>query len=152
MSDTRPFARIEAGRYILSDGTPSHFTTAELSCKCGCGRHDMDQQTIDMIEKVRTKFGAPIFPNCGIRCEAHNRAVEGKELSQHLPRTEAGVIVYGRQPGGAGRAIDFNIKGWTPAKVGRVLDRDAAEVGIVGLGVYPGFVHADTRTGAPARW
>lgn len=148
----RPFARIEDGHYLTSDGRPSHFTVAELACRCGCGRKDMDQRTIDMIERIRTQFGTPIFPNCGIRCEAHNRAVGGKELSQHLPRTEGGVIIYGTKPGGASRAVDFNLKLWTPEKVYRVLDRAAIDLGIVGLGKYPGFVHADTRTGGPARW
>lgn len=152
MSLPRPFARIEAGRYICSDGTPSHFTTAELSCRCGCGRKDMDQRTIDMIEKIRRQFGVPVFPNSGIRCEAHNRIVGGKDLSQHLPRSESGVIVYGTRPGGAGRAVDFNLKGYSTEKVYRILDRAAIDLGVVGLGKYPGFVHADTRTGGPARW
>lgn len=148
----RPFAVISDGRYLLSNGEPSHFTVAELACRCGCGLMDMDQRTIDVIEAVRMFLGMPVFPNCGIRCEAHNRAVGGKPLSQHLPRTPAGIIIAGVGRGGAGRAIDFSVKTWAPAKLYQSIDRHALELGVVGLGKYPGFVHVDTRIGGPARW
>lgn len=149
----RPFAKIDdAGYYLTSTGLRSHFHVSEFTCHDGCGRHDMDQQTVDVAERIRARFNVPVLPNCGIRCEAHNTAVGGKPLSQHLPRTERGEIVKGVAPGGAGRAFDFNLKGWTPFETYRAIDKEAHALGVVGLGRYPGFVHVDTRTGPPARW
>jgi zinc D-Ala-D-Ala carboxypeptidase len=49
------------------------------------------------LEKVRVLFNAPLVPHCGYRCPAVNRAVDGKENSQHLK----------------GQACDFHIDGHT---------------------------------------
>lgn len=148
------FATIKNGRYLLSNGQPSHFLVTELQCRCGCGSKQMWQSTIDMIEMVRAKFNSPIDPSSGVRCVAYNKTREGaKPKSQHLPRDLNGAIVEasGTQVG-ASHAIDFVVREYAPSKVYRVCDRDATELGIIGLGQYPGFTHADTRVGSKKRY
>ena len=146
----RPFAHVTEhfNIYLRSDGTDSHFTVAELACKCGCGARDMDQRTIDVLDRIRDHFGVPVRPISGVRCLKHNKHVDGKIASQHLPRDFDGKIAEF----GAGRAADIVVNGKTPAQVYAALDRVAEKLGIVGLGKYPGFTHIDTRDGRKARW
>lgn len=155
MSHLRPFAPISsAGYYRTSAGTLSHFHVTEMTCRCGCGLYEMDQQQIDLLEKIRAKLGnVPMHVPSGVRCWTYNKAIGGAPASQHLPRTPAGVIVKEAGPAilhtGAGRATDFTVKTLQPSRVQWLID-DMPE--LKGMGSYSGFTHADSRTGRRARW
>ena len=117
-----------------------HFTWGEAACNC-CGRwpdHDEIRATAEWMERVREVLGGrPLRINSWYRCRTHNARVGGEPNSQHL----------------LGRAVDFTVKDLSPAAVAKLLRPHwGAGKLIRGLGQYRGFVHADRRTGRPARW
>lgn len=113
----------------------------ELACHCGCRFDSMDVETISVVQEVCDRFAAVLDVDRVIltvlsaaRCSNHNLAVSGAENSQH-PKA---------------RAMDIQIDGVTPVKIYRYLDMTYP--GRYGLGLYPTFVHIDTRSNGPARW
>jgi len=110
-----------------------HFSRDEFACKCGCGFDTVDVELITILEDVREHFNASITINSGCRCAKHNKAVGGEANSMHM----------------IGRAADFVVQGPSPAKVYQYLTGKYPEQ--YGIGVYPTWVHADSRT-TKARW
>lgn len=110
----------------------NYFTREEVACKCGCGLDTIDAETLRIADEVREYIGEPITPTSAARCLEHNRAIGSSDTSQHV----------------ACRAIDLpvpdpeDVYGWLCWKYP---DRH-------GFGLYPTFVHIDTRGGASARW
>ena len=64
--------------------TYRYFTPDEFTCRCGCGKNNMTQRHLDMLEKAREIAGIPFKINSGSRCESHNVYVGGNENSEHL--------------------------------------------------------------------
>ena len=62
-----------------------HFKVSEFSCKCGCGKYDIDQRVIDMAETIRQALGVPVRVNSGCRCKEHNARSKGVPNSKHIP-------------------------------------------------------------------
>lgn len=110
-----------------------HFSRAEFACKCGCGFDTVDTELLKILEAVRVHFDKPVKINSGCRCEKHNKAVGGEVGGQHL----------------YGRAADIVVHGPSPAKVYQWLNAEYPEQ--YGIGVYPSWVHVDSRNGK-ARW
>ena len=109
----------------MGDLTP-HFSRSEMECKCGCGLMNMKDSTMQMLERVRLRYGAPMTINSACRCPARNEAEGGKPGSAHPD----------------GYAVD--------AKVANGRQRwdlvDAAiEVGFNRIGIAKGFVHLDNH-------
>lgn len=111
-----------------------HFDRSEFACKCGCGFDTVDTELLELLETVRQHFLRPVVVTSGCRCALHNAREGGSKNSQHL----------------YGRAADFYVKDHTPAEVFEFLEELYA--GRYGLGLYPGWVHADSRSNGPARW
>ena len=61
-----------------------HFKVSEFTCKCGCGKNNIDQRVIDMAETIRKALGVPVRVTSGCRCEKHNKAVGGTKGSFHV--------------------------------------------------------------------
>jgi len=61
-----------------------HFRSDEFACKCGCGKNNMTQNHMDMLEQAREIAGIPFHINSGARCDSHNVYVGGNEQSEHL--------------------------------------------------------------------
>ena len=61
-----------------------HFKVSEFSCKCGCGKDDIDQRVMDMAETIRQALGVPVSVNSGCRCKEHNARSKGVPNSKHL--------------------------------------------------------------------
>jgi hypothetical protein len=91
----------------------------------------MDPALIDALQALRDHYGVPMTINSGYRSPEHNAAVGGAPNSQHVK----------------GTAVDFVVKGVSPAQVYALLD----PVWEGGLGKYNTFTHIDTRAGR-ARW
>lgn len=61
-----------------------HFKVSEFTCKCGCGKNNIDQRVIDMAETIRKALGVPVRVTSGCRCEKNNKAVGGTTGSFHI--------------------------------------------------------------------
>jgi zinc D-Ala-D-Ala carboxypeptidase len=109
-----------------------HFSASEFRCKCG-RKHRLHQapvaELVQVLERIRARTGRPLRIVSGYRCPAHNRAVGGAPLSEHLRR----------------RAADI------PAGVCTV--EEALEAGARGVGHCNGWaVHVDVRPSAVVRF
>lgn len=103
-----------------------NFKVREFRCKDGSDRILVDAGFVkDKLQAIRDHFGAPITINSAYRTEAYNKKVGGAAKSHHL----------------FGRAFDIVVKGRTPEEVAQY----AQSLGINGIGLYSGFVHADNR-------
>ncbi len=60
-----------------------NFKVSEFACK-HCGENKIDQQVIDMCQKIRDALGVPVHVNSGYRCPAHNTKVGGVKSSRHV--------------------------------------------------------------------
>lgn len=110
----------------LNKKLSSNFYLREFECKCGkCKNTILDNNLILSVQKIRDKFNKPVIINSAYRCAKHNKAVGGATLSKHL----------------FGMAADIVVKGAAPQDVAAY----AEAIGIKGIGLYPTFVHIDTR-------
>ncbi len=105
-----------------------HFDRAEFACKCGCGYNTVDVELVEVLEKVRCSFDAPVTITSGCRCEAHNKAVGGRPGSQHR----------------LGRAADIVVSVVSPEEVQKFLKSQYPDS--LGIGSYAAFTHVDTRS------
>lgn len=113
-----------------------HFKRSEFKCKCGkCGGFPVepDKKLVELLEKIRGHFKAPVTINSGVRCKTHNTDVGGASASQHLKGTAADIVV----------------KGITPKKVAAYAETLLPGTG--GIGIYGTFVHVDVRQNK-SRW
>ncbi len=112
--------------------------------------------TVKMLQVIRENLGVPILVNSCFRSPEYNKKVGGAKNSLHL--------VF--------NAIDFKPKNYTSAELQDLYDDIDADkfpltIGwngakvkvtskVMGLGLYPSFIHLDTRgligRSAPARW
>lgn len=120
-------------RYKGSDVNSKYFNRKEFSCSCGCGFDAVDVDLLEMITKVREKFGAVIV-HCACRCKKKNDEVGSKDTSQHL----------------RGKAIDFHVKGIVNDKIAYWIDEQLGETG--GVGIYDWGVHLDLADKGKRRW
>ena len=110
-----------------------NFRSEEFACKC-CGRCEMDQRLIDVLQLIRDILNKPIYINSGYRCDKHNKEVGGSANSQHVK----------------GKAADIRIKDMS---VKQMYEMVKCFPTITGIGIYPEqhFIHVDVRE-KPARW
>ena len=81
-------------------GKIRYFQRQEFVCRCGgkfCGGFPAEpgQTLVELLDDLRSRFGAPAHITSGVRCTRHNAAVGGVVNSRHLE----------------GRAADFFIEG-----------------------------------------
>jgi len=89
------------------------------------------------LQVLRDYVAKPIKISSGYRSPEHNKSVGGVANSQHVK----------------GKAADIKIEGMTPAQVAATIESfiQAGKMKQGGIGIYPNFVHYDTR-GKQARW
>jgi len=119
----------------------TNFTREEFDCKDGT---KVPVELMPNITKLagqlqilRDNLGESIHVNSGYRSPAYNKKVGGKPASQHLQA----------------KAADITCKSKTPKQLAAFIEKLISQ-GVVkfgGIGVYPGFVHVDIRSGK-ARW
>ncbi len=116
-----------------------NFSRSEFVCKGeNCCEHSAPIRTdlIECLQQLRDLIGSPLVVESGFRCIRHNREIEGSVGSQHTLGLAADVLVPPL---------------WTANKLADL----AAKVDYFrdgGIGIYPGRVHLDVRTGGAARW
>jgi uncharacterized protein YcbK (DUF882 family) len=86
-----------------------------------------------ILQPLRDILGEPIHIHSGYRTVAHNKAVGGAKNSQHL----------------VAKAADITVKSKTPKQLAAIIEK---KFNPKGMGIYPGFIHVDVRTGKRARW
>jgi zinc D-Ala-D-Ala carboxypeptidase len=108
------------------------FTRAELECKCGCGRADIEPAFMEKLKDLRITYNRPIFINSGYRCPDYNERVS------FTGRTGPHTI----------GAVDISVSG----KDAHRLLHMAFLVGFTGIGVKQKgsmagrFIHLDNLT------
>ena len=94
-------------------------------------RDSIQALVINVLQPLRTAWGAELVINSGYRCPELNEAVGGVPTSQHMK----------------GEAADIA----TPTPL--LMARKAVEMGLPfdQIGIYPTFVHFSHRLGGPQR-
>ena len=106
----------------------ANFKVSEFACKGSgcCAAVKVDDKLVTYLQLIRDHFSKPVTVNSGYRCPVHNKRVGGAAQSKHM----------------GGMAADIAVEGVKPAEVAKY----AESLGIRGIGLYPTFVHIDTRT------
>lgn len=107
-----------------------YFDRAEFSCRCNCGRDDIDLELVDILESIREFIGKPIIITSGVRCDKHNLAEGGKLDSAHL----------------SGKAVDIRCDNSTYRYN---LISYAISQGIMRIGIAKTFIHIDIDDNKP---
>lgn len=112
-----------------------NFRSTEFDChgKGCCTETPIDEDLIEILQKVREHFGVPVSISSGYRCPVHNSRVGGaSKTSYHMQ----------------GKAADIVVKGVHPVRVARYVDTLDVN-GRVGCYTWDaqggGFVHVDVR-------
>ena len=103
----------------------TNFRVREFACKDGSDKVLIDTDLVNLLQKIRDYFNKPVKINSAYRTINHNKKVGGATNSYHLK----------------GQASDIQIEGVNPVLVALYAERLNAG----GIGVYPNFVHVDTR-------
>ena len=103
-----------------------HFTPEEMAC-CGSGALLIVPDALDALMRARRRIGTPFHILSAYRSVEHNRIVGGTKHSQHL----------------LGTAFDIALTGHNVP----VLLMALIANGFGSFGLYPSFVHVDTRIG-----
>ena len=72
-----------------------HFKEAEFTCKCGCGRNNINQQLVMALDMARKEARVPFTVSSGCRCKNHNSRVGGEIDSAHLSGHAVDIAVQG---------------------------------------------------------
>jgi uncharacterized protein YcbK (DUF882 family) len=130
----------------FSDGPSEHLSWSELACRDGTPyperwRTSRAQPLGLVFEQVRAVAGdQPIDINSAYRHLAYNLAIGSKKTSQHME----------------GRALDLGVPDGLTIKDFLAAVLDVAHLPgsrLRGIGVYPTFIHIDTRPSARIhRW
>lgn len=117
-----------------------NFSKYEFACRC-CGAWEVEPELVILCQSIRDGVGVPLEITSGVRCQRHNRIVGGAKNSYHIPRK------------GKGRAVDITFA-QSDRRVRENILRlyvlaDRADAG--GIGLYPTWIHIDTRK-SRSRW
>jgi zinc D-Ala-D-Ala carboxypeptidase len=106
----------------------------KLTCSCGCGRMEMDDDFMHSMDRVRENCGFPFRVTSGFRCPTYNAQVSS--TGERGPHT-------------TGRAIDIA----APSSSMRLTIMEAAQLeGFRRFGIAKSFIHLDNlreRDGFP---
>ena len=134
-----------AGGAGMTDWNPTetpNFSFAELACRCGCGRADMDARFMAFLQELRVRAG-PLIIASGFRCADYNARVSSTGASG--PHT-------------SGKAVDVRCHGRLAHRiVATALATGATGVGVSQKGnLNARFVHLDVlsegETTGPRPW
>jgi uncharacterized protein YcbK (DUF882 family) len=103
-----------------------YFNKDEFTCKCGCGKIDMDEDFISKLDLSREISKTSYVINSGYRCKDHNADVGGKPDSAHLKGVAADIKTDGS------RKRFLVLKGLIDAGFNRI-----------GIDLNKGFIHVD---------
>jgi uncharacterized protein YcbK (DUF882 family) len=96
-----------------------------------------------LLEQVRALAGGPLAVISGYRSPAHNTAVGGAKLSQHMEGRAADVRPVTDGGSLAHACAELHARVLAAAQRGELPD-------LGGLGLYPGWIHVDIRPKPPS--
>ena len=67
------------------------FKLSEFNCKCGCGRNNVKEELLLMLDEAREEAGVVFRVNSGCRCRKYNEKVGGTTYSSHLKGLAADI-------------------------------------------------------------
>ncbi|QDP52204.1 MAG: putative peptidase M15 [Prokaryotic dsDNA virus sp.] len=108
-----------------------NFTTNEMMCHCGCGKSEMDNDFMKMLQAIRDEMQRPLKISSGFRCEYHNNKISS--TGKNGPHTKA-------------KAVDILISGADAMRLFAI----AQKYGVSGIGMNQRgehskrFVHIDS--------
>lgn len=130
MTEVKAYSLAAEGAQQISP----HFKVREFRCKDGSDPVFVAPRLVEVLEAIRTHFGAAVTINSGYRTVSHNAATKNSSpKSQHL----------------YGLAADIVVKGHSPKEVAAYAETLLGDHG--GLGIYNTFVHVDVRA-EKSRW
>jgi uncharacterized protein YcbK (DUF882 family) len=131
---------------MAHSGPSEHLSWAELACHDEgrtpypeCWREERAIPLAKAFERIRELCGFPILVNSGYRTFDYNWKIGGAAKSQHME----------------GRALDLSPVFFTEVNLRKILaaaKQSRTEGLITAIGVYPTFIHMDTRPGTPRNW
>lgn len=130
----REYSKKTDGKKYLSP----NFRVDEFACNDGSDKILVDDKLVELLQSLRNHFGRAIVLNSGYRSPEWNKKVGGEPNSFHM----------------RGMAADFNVSGYTPSEVRKVIESGkvkGVDLEKIGLGSYPNFTHIDSR-GKKGRW
>jgi hypothetical protein len=110
--------------------TSTHFSNAELSCRCHCGLNNVTPKLLGKLEQLRVLIRHPLIINSASRCPIYNQYVGGVPGGAHTTGDAVDIACISDED-------RFN------------LIRLLLELGFCRLGVGPDFVHCDTSNTLP---
>lgn len=125
----KAYSKAKDGNKKLS----TNFRVKEFACTDGSDPIFIDSDLVNVLQKIRSRFGKSVTITSAYRTPGKNKAVGGQTYSQHL----------------YGRAADIKVKGVSPKKVAQYAETLLKNKG--GIGTYATFTHIDTRS-VKARW
>jgi len=74
------------------------FTPIEVTCRCGCGRADMDHNFMLLLDRIRNDLGYGVSLSSGFRCPEYNDEVSSTGLvGPHTTGLAVDALVSGKQ-------------------------------------------------------
>lgn len=113
--------KVDGNKYV-----EKNFKVKEFACRDGSDKVLICDETVKILQAVRDYFGRPVTINSAYRTPTYNKKIGGASKSQHV----------------VGTACDINVKGVPPSAVASYLEAFYPKHGI---GLYPTFVHIDSR-------
>ena len=109
-----------------------NFKLSEFDCKC-CNTVKLDSVLVEMLQKLRSRYGKGLTVISGYRCLKHNKAVGGAKDSYHMH----------------GNAVDIKPSSKYSIEDLQKLCKLAHEIGFRRIGIYPDdmMVHVDNGKG-----
>ena len=123
------YSKAAEGNLPLSE----NFRVREFACMDGSDLILISLELVELLQRIRTHFKAPVTITSAYRSHCHNKKVGGASNSQHL----------------YGTAADIRVQGVAPAKVAAYAETLMPDKG--GIGIYPTFLHVDVRK-IKSRW
>jgi len=107
-----------------------NFKKDEFDCKCNCGKNNIDDELITMLNEARILADVSFVVNSACRCDEHNHNVGGSKTSSH-PK---------------GFAVDIKVT----SSINRMKILTALlKVGFKRIGIYKNFIHVDNDKSKP---
>lgn len=125
----RAYSLAKDGEKYLSE----NFKVKEFRCQDGSDPIFVDDDLVDIVQKVRTNFGKAVTITSAFRTASHNKKVGGATYSQHC----------------YGMAADIKVSGVSASAVADYIETLIPNTG--GIGRYSTWTHVDTRK-TKSRW